>query len=232
MNRIIASKTRFINLKLAKIHVKFLAPLPGNCVSNFTYLLFLVLICLFSCFLLFIFICQFSRGFSCFLVFQKRIEILKMYDSRSSDERDTLDEGSMTIGEGLRTGLVVRTFPSFLARDLVQRIRRFEQGENETIPEAWIRMKMMLAECYGNNISKEEVVTTFYYGLNKKSQHPLDLTSKGLFTYNSPNQAYKLLQDITIAGKGATHFGEDKRIQERSVKVEIKERELELVKPP
>ena len=111
-----------------------------------------------------------------------------MYDSMSSDERDTLDAGSMTIGEGIRTGLVVKTFPSFLVRDLVQRIRRFEQGEKETIPEAWTRMKMMLGECYGNNLSKEEVVTTFYYGLNKRSQHLLDLASKGLFTYNSPTK--------------------------------------------
>ena len=115
-----------------------------------------------------------------------------------SRERDTLDAGSMTIGEGIRNGLVVKTYPSFLARDLVQKIRRFEQGEKETIHEAWTRMKMLLGECYGNNLSKEEVVTTFYYGLDKRSQHLLDLASKGLFIYSSPNQAYQLLQDLQV----------------------------------
>ena len=139
----------------------------------------------------------------------------------AKDWLDELDEGSISTWEELRARFVERFFPPPLVTKLVRKIRGFEQGDEETVTEAWERIKGMVRACYGGNLSKEEVVTIFYHGLNKKSQYFLGFVSRGWFISNSPDQRYKLLQDLTIAEIEETYLDEFGKF-DRKIEIEKK----------
>ncbi|GJX76086.1 reverse transcriptase domain-containing protein [Tanacetum coccineum] len=77
-------------------------------------------------------------------------------------------------------------------------IKAFSQHENETITEAWLRMKEMLRNCHGHNLSKGNIIKIFYHGLNETTQEVLNAAAGGIFLYKMPNQAYQLLEDKVL----------------------------------
>ncbi|GJY00894.1 hypothetical protein Tco_0359046 [Tanacetum coccineum] len=74
----------------------------------------------------------------------------------------------------------------------------FSQHENETLTEAWLRMKEMLRNCHGHNLSKGNIIKIFYHGLNETTQEVLNAAAGGIFLYKTPNQAYQLLEDKVL----------------------------------
>nr|GEU41201.1 reverse transcriptase domain-containing protein [Tanacetum cinerariifolium] len=62
-----------------------------------------------------------------------------------------------------------------------------------TIPET-----DMLRNCHGHNLSKGNIITIFYHGLNEITQEVLNAATGGIFFYKTPNQAYQLLEDQVI----------------------------------
>ncbi|GKE52456.1 reverse transcriptase domain-containing protein [Tanacetum coccineum] len=58
------------------------------------------------------------------------------------------------VGE-LQTDFISRFFPPALFDRLLREIRAFSQNENESLTNAWLRMKEMLRNCHGHNLSKE-----------------------------------------------------------------------------
>ncbi|GKB26399.1 hypothetical protein Tco_0865800, partial [Tanacetum coccineum] len=50
--------------------------------------------------------------------------------------------------------LMIRFFPPALFDRLLREIRAFSQNENESLTDAWLRMKEMLRNCHGHNLSK------------------------------------------------------------------------------
>ena len=127
----------------------------------------------------------------------------------------------------MRAGFVVRFFPTSLVNKLVTRIRKFEQRDKEAVPTAWSRIMEMVKRCYGNGLSKEEIVKIFYHGLKEKDRHELDIASGGLFYYNTPVKAYKMLQDLVIAGREAKYIAQEERDQAAAMSVENEEVTLE-----
>ncbi|GJX08803.1 reverse transcriptase domain-containing protein, partial [Tanacetum coccineum] len=80
---------------------------------------------------------------------------------------------------------------------LLGEIRAFSQHENETLTEAWLRMKEMLRNFHGHNLSKGNIIKIFYHGLNEITQEVLNTTGGGIFL-KTPNQAYQLLEDKVL----------------------------------
>ncbi|GJW97850.1 reverse transcriptase domain-containing protein [Tanacetum coccineum] len=78
---------------------------------------------------------------------------------------------------------------------LLGEIRAFSQHENESLTDAWLRMKEMLRNCHGHNLSKGNIIKIFYHGLNEITQEVLNAAAGGIFLYKTPNQAYQLLED-------------------------------------
>ncbi|GJT94112.1 hypothetical protein Tco_1082957 [Tanacetum coccineum] len=68
----------------------------------------------------------------------------------------------------------------------------------ETLTEAWLRMKEMLRNCHGYNLSKGNIIKIFYHGLNKITQEVLNAAAGGIFLYKTPNQAYQLIEDKVL----------------------------------
>ncbi|GKE53611.1 hypothetical protein Tco_1488767 [Tanacetum coccineum] len=107
-----------------------------------------------------------------------------------------------TENEGVR----LMMFPLSLTREektcsfdrLLGEIRAFSQHENESLTDAWLRMKEMLRNCHGHNLSKGNIIKIFYHGLNKITQEVLNVAAGGIFLYKTPNQAYQLLEDKVL----------------------------------
>ncbi|GJT95740.1 putative reverse transcriptase domain-containing protein [Tanacetum coccineum] len=77
-------------------------------------------------------------------------------------------------------------------------IRVFSQHKNESLTDAWLRMKEMLQNYHGHNLSKGNIIKIFYHGLNEITQEILNAAAGGIFLYKTPNEAYQLLEDKVL----------------------------------
>ncbi|GJW04491.1 putative ribonuclease H-like domain-containing protein [Tanacetum coccineum] len=111
---------------------------------------------------------------------------------------DELNEGTIKTWDELSTAFISQFFPPTLFNRLFGEIRAFFQHENETLTEAWLRMKEMFRNFHGHNLSKCNIIKIFYHGLNKITQEALNAASGGIFLYKTPNQAYQLLEDKVL----------------------------------
>ncbi|GKC12818.1 reverse transcriptase domain-containing protein [Tanacetum coccineum] len=90
------------------------------------------------------------------------------------------------------------SFPPALFDRLLREIRAFSQHENESLTDAWLRMKEMLRNCHGHNLPKGNIIKIFYHGLSEITQEVLNAAADGIFLYKTPNQAYQFLEDKVI----------------------------------
>ncbi|GJT71314.1 reverse transcriptase domain-containing protein [Tanacetum coccineum] len=111
---------------------------------------------------------------------------------------DKLNERTIEMWDELRTAFVSRFFPPTLFDRLLGEIRAFSQHENKSLTNAWLRMKKMLRNCHGHNLSKGNIIKIFYHGLNEVTQEVLKAAVGGIFLYKTPNQAYQLLEDKVL----------------------------------
>ncbi|GJT32802.1 hypothetical protein Tco_0923221 [Tanacetum coccineum] len=73
-----------------------------------------------------------------------------------------------------------------------------ETANEFAIKDAWLRMKEMLLNCHGHNMSKGNIIKIFYHGLSEITQEVLNATVGGIFLYKTPNQAYQLFEDKVL----------------------------------
>ncbi|GJR54959.1 reverse transcriptase domain-containing protein [Tanacetum coccineum] len=118
--------------------------------------------------------------------------------SKAKTWLDELNEGTIKTWNEHRNAFISRFFPPTLFNRLLGEIRAFSQHENETLTEAWLRMKEMLRNCHGHNLSKGNIIKIFYHGLNEITQEALNSAASGIFLYKTPNQAYQLLEDKVL----------------------------------
>ncbi|GJW67132.1 reverse transcriptase domain-containing protein [Tanacetum coccineum] len=144
---------------------------------------------------------------------------------------DELNERTIESWDELRIAFISRFFPPTLFDRLLREIRAFSQQENESLTDAWLRMKEMLRNCHGHNLSKGNIIKIFYHGLNEITQEVLNAAAGGIFLYKTLNQAYQLLEDkvllkldwdknqktksslkktVAFAAKGSSNFDTDK----------------------
>ncbi|GJV35901.1 hypothetical protein Tco_1408378 [Tanacetum coccineum] len=81
---------------------------------------------------------------------------------------------------------------------LLGEIQAFSQHENETLTDAWLRMKELLRNCHGHNLPNGNIIKIFYHGLSEATQEALNAAAGGIFLYKTPNQAYQLLEDKVL----------------------------------
>nr|GEX65465.1 reverse transcriptase domain-containing protein [Tanacetum cinerariifolium] len=72
------------------------------------------------------------------------------------------------------------------------------KAPNESLTDAWLRMKAMLQNCHGHNLSKGNIIKILYHGLNEITQEVLNAATGDIFLYEIPNQAYQLLEDKVL----------------------------------
>ncbi|GKE19957.1 reverse transcriptase domain-containing protein [Tanacetum coccineum] len=101
-----------------------------------------------------------------------------------------LNEGTIETWDELRTAFISRFFPPALFYRLLGEIRAFSQHKNESLTDSWLRMKEMLRNYHGHNLSKGNIIKIFYHGLSKITQEVLNAAAGGIFLYKTSNQAY------------------------------------------
>ncbi|GKA61831.1 reverse transcriptase domain-containing protein [Tanacetum coccineum] len=109
-----------------------------------------------------------------------------------------LNERTIETWDELQTAFISRLFSPALFDRLLEEIRAFSQHENESLNDAWLRMKEMLRNCHGHNLSKGNIIKIFYHGLSEITQEVLIAATGGIFLYKTPNQAYQLLEDKVL----------------------------------
>ncbi|GJY80879.1 hypothetical protein Tco_0493630 [Tanacetum coccineum] len=70
--------------------------------------------------------------------------------------------------------------------------------ENESLTDAWLRMKEMLRNCHGHNQSNGNIIKIFYHDLSEITLEVLNAAAGAIFLYKTPNQAYQLLEDKVL----------------------------------
>ncbi|GJV57114.1 reverse transcriptase domain-containing protein [Tanacetum coccineum] len=111
---------------------------------------------------------------------------------------DELNERTIETWDELETAFISRFFPPTLFDRLLGEIRTFSQHENESLTDAWLRMKEMLHNCHGHNLSKGNIIKKNYHGLSEITQEVLNAAAGGIFLYKTPNQVYQLLEDKVL----------------------------------
>ncbi|GJU70764.1 hypothetical protein Tco_1262169 [Tanacetum coccineum] len=96
-------------------------------------------------------------------------------------------------GENQEEAVMLRTFSFSLSRESKT---CFYQLGNETLVEAWIRLKEMLRTCYRHGLTKGMIVHILYHGLDGPTQGILD--AGGIFLYNTPDEAFQILKDKVL----------------------------------
>ncbi|GKC75573.1 reverse transcriptase domain-containing protein [Tanacetum coccineum] len=93
---------------------------------------------------------------------------------------DELNEGTIKTWDELRTAFISQFFPPAIFDRLLEEIRAFSQHENESLTDGWLRMKEMLQNCHGHNLSKGNIIKIFYHGLSEITQEVLNAAYKEL----------------------------------------------------
>ncbi|GJS98315.1 putative ribonuclease H-like domain-containing protein [Tanacetum coccineum] len=104
-----------------------------------------------------------------------------------------LNEGRITTWHEMREAFISRYFSPAKFKHLLNEIHSFHQLANETFIDAWFRLKEMIRTCYGHGLTKGTIIQIFYHGLDDPNQEILD--AGGIFLYNTPNKAFKILGD-------------------------------------
>nr|GEW80436.1 reverse transcriptase domain-containing protein [Tanacetum cinerariifolium] len=92
---------------------------------------------------------------------------------------DELNEGTIETWDEHQTAFISRFFPPALFNRLLGEIRDFSQHENESLTDAWLRIKEMLRNFHGHNLSKGNIIKIFYHGLNEITQEGLNAIASG-----------------------------------------------------
>ncbi|GJY64103.1 reverse transcriptase domain-containing protein [Tanacetum coccineum] len=126
------------------------------------------------------------------IYFRHFLDILRNYDPMDDEPMWAVDHVvALTPGSAI-------TIPETTNEFDIKEIRAFSQHENESLTDAWLRMKEMLRNCHGHNLSKGNIIKIFYHGLSEITQEVLNAATCGIFLYKTPNQAYQLLEDKVL----------------------------------
>ncbi|GKC66390.1 reverse transcriptase domain-containing protein [Tanacetum coccineum] len=125
---------------------------------------------------------------------------LKLFPSSLADDAkvwfNELSSGVITTWEEKRQAFVSRFFPPAMFDRLMGEIQGFTQHPNESLVDAWLRMKDLLCSCHGHGLGRGTIIQIFYHGLDEATQAILD--AGGIFLYKTPNEAYRLLEDRVL----------------------------------
>nr|XP_043625545.1 uncharacterized protein LOC122596969 [Erigeron canadensis] len=106
---------------------------------------------------------------------------------------------SLITGSAVREALIERFFAVNWERELRLVIRSFRQDEEETIVEAWLRMKDLMWACPGHGVSDTEIVGIFLDGMNKENYEKMVMTCGGSTSYKTSSDLWKMFKDMAKA---------------------------------
>ncbi|GKC10295.1 reverse transcriptase domain-containing protein [Tanacetum coccineum] len=114
----------------------------------------------------------------------------------AKDWLNELDDETITSWNKMRETFISQYFSLAKFKRLLNEIHSFHQLGNETLVESWLRIKEMIHTRYRHGLTKSTIIQVFYHGLEDPTQGILD--AGGIFLYNTPNEAFKILEDKVL----------------------------------
>ncbi|GKE92449.1 reverse transcriptase domain-containing protein [Tanacetum coccineum] len=110
---------------------------------------------------------------------QEEVVMLRTFPFSLSGESKTrlnnVDERTITYWNEMREAFISRYFSLAKFKRLLNDIHSFHQLGNETLVDAWLRIKETLRTCYGHGLTKGMIIQIFYRGLDDPTQGILDV---------------------------------------------------------
>ncbi|KAK2441832.1 hypothetical protein QL285_013078 [Trifolium repens] len=128
---------------------------------------------------------------------QKRLRLFKFsLTGRAKDWLDTLPSGTINTWQELERKFLERYFPihKFLERraDIVN----FEQGDAESLYDAWERFKLCLKKCPKHGIDTHAQMQHFTQGLRAQTKMLLDASAGGSLKNKNEQEAMELIESM------------------------------------
>ncbi|XP_075507383.1 uncharacterized protein LOC142544208 [Primulina tabacum] len=102
------------------------------------------------------------------------------------------------INMELATKFLAKYFPPAKYAQLKIEISTFRQNDFEQLYEAWERYKELLRKCPNHGFEDWVQIELFYNDLNGQTRGTVDVAAGGTIFAKSPEQAYDLLEQMTI----------------------------------
>ncbi|KAF3578007.1 hypothetical protein DY000_02031225 [Brassica cretica] len=104
---------------------------------------------------------------------------------------------SSTCWKEIRGTFINQFFDEARYWDVRKKISTFCQCPRESFRNAWERLKSYQLECPHHGYSEPQLINTFYGGINLHYQITLDTTSEGSFSTRKPEEARRLIKNVT-----------------------------------
>ncbi|XP_024016199.1 uncharacterized protein LOC112089681 [Eutrema salsugineum] len=147
----------------------------------------------------------------------------------------SLPPGSLTTWEECRSAFLDHFYTKAKTAALKNKISSFKQQPGEAFCEAWERYKEYRRECPHHGFSDEQILSTFYDGVNWDYRNALNAASNGDFMTKSKEAAYELIENLAASSSNksqeydrsskAVHSVELSKIDELTAKVYLLLRE-------
>ncbi|MCI07973.1 hypothetical protein A2U01_0029043, partial [Trifolium medium] len=127
----------------------------------------------------------------------KRLRLFKFsLTGRAKDWLDTLPNGTIQTWQELERKFLDRYFPIHKFLERRADINNFEQGDNETIYDAWERFKLCLKKCPNHGFDGLSQMQMFTQGLRPQTRMLLDASVGGSLKSKDEGQARELVETI------------------------------------
>ncbi|GJZ50849.1 reverse transcriptase domain-containing protein [Tanacetum coccineum] len=136
-----------------------------------------------------------------------------------------LNEGTIKTWDKLRTAFISQFFPPALFDRLLGEIRAFSQHENESLTDAWLRMK---EHACGVCVWSQSVQRQYYQNLLSWSQRDNPRSSKCRSRSKRPKSSLK--KTVAFADEGSSNSDTDKimaRMDAMTLKIDAQYKELQ-----
>ncbi|XP_045822039.1 uncharacterized protein LOC123914922 [Trifolium pratense] len=128
----------------------------------------------------------------------KRLRLFKYsLIGRAKDWLDTIPPNTINTWQELEVKLLERYFPIHKYHERRQDITSFEQGDSETLYDAWERFKLSLKKCPKHGIDSHAQMQHFTQGLGPQTRMFLDASTGGSLKNKNENEARELLENMS-----------------------------------
>ncbi|GAU10559.1 hypothetical protein TSUD_420910, partial [Trifolium subterraneum] len=127
----------------------------------------------------------------------KRLRLFKFsLTGRAKDWLDTIPPGTIATWQDLERKFKDRYFPIHKFLERRSEIMNFEQGDSETLYDAWERFKLCLKKCPDHGIDELQQMQYFTQGLRPQTSMLLDASAGGSLKNKDEVEAKELVETM------------------------------------
>ena len=108
-----------------------------------------------------------------------------------------LPPGSLTSWTDIKNAFLRTFFDESRAEDLSSKIATFTQEPTKSFKSSWIKFKSYQRDCPHHGFNEVQLLSTFFRGIALAYDMALDTSSEWKFNTRSPEEAVRLIKNLT-----------------------------------